>query len=231
MALLGSAAQAEDLYEVYKAAVQSDPLIREAEARRLAALEAKPQARGLLLPQIAVGGDTYMANADTEGYQRQFREIVDPVTGESSVGTVSVPFTNTTDTDAYWSYDAQLTQTVFRWDQWQRLKQADSQVALAEANYRVGAAGPHGARRAALLRRAGRRRHAVRRRGHARGRQSPARAGREALRGRADRHHRRAGSPRGARQRDRRRDRGQARARHARTSSCGSSPARPTRSW
>ena len=136
MALLGSVAQAEDLYEVYKAAVQSDPLIREAEARRLAALEAKPQARGLLLPQIAVGGDTYMANADTEGYQRQFREIIDPVTGESSVGTVAVPFTNTTDTDAYWSYDAQLTQTVFRWDQWQRLKQADSQVALAEANYR-----------------------------------------------------------------------------------------------
>ena len=37
MTLLGSAAQAEDLYEVYKAAVQSDPLIREAEARRLLA--------------------------------------------------------------------------------------------------------------------------------------------------------------------------------------------------
>jgi outer membrane protein len=78
-----------------------------------------------------------MGNADSQGYQRQFREIIDPVTGESSVGTVAVPFTNTTDTDAFWSYDAQLTQTVFRWDQWQRLKQADSQVALAEANYRA----------------------------------------------------------------------------------------------
>jgi len=137
LALLGSVSRAADLYEVYKAAVQSDPLIREAEARRLAALEAKPQARGLLFPQIAVGGDTYMANSDTQGYQRQFREIIDPGTGESSVGTVAVPFTNTTDTDAYWSYDANLTQTVFRWDQWQRLKQADSQVALAEANYRA----------------------------------------------------------------------------------------------
>ena len=42
MALLGSMAQAEDLYEVYKAAVQSDPLIREAEARRLAALAGLP---------------------------------------------------------------------------------------------------------------------------------------------------------------------------------------------
>jgi outer membrane protein len=137
LALLGAGARAENLLEVYQAAVRSDPLIREAEARRLAALEAKPQARGLLFPQVSLGGDTYMANADTQGYQRQFREIVDPVTGESSVATVSVPYTNTTDTDAYWSYDAQLTQTLFRWDQWQRLKQADSQVALAEANYRA----------------------------------------------------------------------------------------------
>jgi outer membrane protein len=137
VALFGCAARAENLFEVYKDAVESDPLIREAEARRLAALEAKPQARGLLLPQISVGGDTYMGNADTEGFQRQFREVVDPATGQTSVETVAVPFTNTTDTDAYWSYDAQLTQTVFRWDQWQRLKQADSQVALAEANYRA----------------------------------------------------------------------------------------------
>ena len=45
-ALLGPVAQAENLLDVYQAAVKSDPLIREAEARRLAALEAKPQARG-----------------------------------------------------------------------------------------------------------------------------------------------------------------------------------------
>ena len=50
---------------------------------------------------------------------------------------MSVPYTNTTDTDAFWNYDAQLSQTLFRWDQWQRLKQADSQVALAEADYRA----------------------------------------------------------------------------------------------
>ena len=137
LALLGSAARSENLLDVYQAAVKSDPLIREAEARRLAALEAKPQARGLLFPQISVGGDAYTASADTQGFQRQFREVVDPLTGESSVVAVSVPYTNSTDTDSLWSYDAQLTQTLFRWDQWQRLKQADSQVALAEANYRA----------------------------------------------------------------------------------------------
>lgn len=136
-ALLGPVGRTENLLEVYQAAVKNDPLIRESEARRLAALEAKPQARGLLFPQISVGGQAYTGNADTEGFQRQFREVVDPGTGESSAVAVSVPFRNNTDTDLYWDYNAQLTQTLFRWDQWQRLKQADSRVALAEANYRV----------------------------------------------------------------------------------------------
>ena len=49
-------AQAENLVEVYQAAAKSDPVVREAEARRLAALEAKPQARGLLFPQVNVNG-------------------------------------------------------------------------------------------------------------------------------------------------------------------------------
>jgi outer membrane protein len=140
LALIGSAARSENLLEVYQAAVRSDPLIREAEARRMAALEAKPQARGVLFPQISVNGDTFMASSDTAGSQRQFREVPDPTdpTGEAtSIEAVSVPYTNTTETDAYWSYDAQLTQTIFRWDQWQRLKQADSRVALAEAEYRA----------------------------------------------------------------------------------------------
>jgi len=73
-----------------------------------------------------VNGDAYTASADTEGNQRQFREVQDPVTGVSSVIAVSVPYTNTTETDAFWNFDALLTQTIFRWDQWQSLKQADS---------------------------------------------------------------------------------------------------------
>ena len=44
--------QAASLLEVYQQALQSDPRIHEAEARRLAALEAEPQARGVYLPQI-----------------------------------------------------------------------------------------------------------------------------------------------------------------------------------
>ncbi len=49
--------QAESLLEVYQQALQSDPRIHEAEARRLAALEAEPQARSLYLPQIDLNAD------------------------------------------------------------------------------------------------------------------------------------------------------------------------------
>ena len=53
MIAFSGTADAASLLEVYQQALQSDPRIHEAEARRLAALEAKPQARGVLLPQIA----------------------------------------------------------------------------------------------------------------------------------------------------------------------------------
>jgi outer membrane protein len=137
LGLSAAAVRAENLIEVYQAATQSDPLIREAEARREAALEVKPQARGALFPQIGIGGQVYTGDSDTKGYQTQFITRTDDQGNVVGGEWFSVPFTNKTDTDWYWDYSAQLTQTIFRWDQWQRLKQADLQVALAEANYRA----------------------------------------------------------------------------------------------
>jgi outer membrane protein len=128
LALLGTAARAENLLEVYSASLRSDPLIREAEARRMAALEGKPQARSLLLPQLSVEGQIYTANADGES---TFPSLDD--TGNI----VTVGNRSSTDVNQYWDYAAQLTQTIFRWDQWQSLQRADSEVALAEANYRA----------------------------------------------------------------------------------------------
>ncbi|MDH5226485.1 MAG: TolC family protein, partial [Gammaproteobacteria bacterium] len=121
--------RAENLLEVYADAVRSDPLVREAEARRSAALEAKPQARALLLPQVNVAGQLYTANADGESTFPQ----VNPTTGNI----VTVGNKSTTDVSQYWDYRAELTQTIFRWDQWQTLKRADASVAVAEANYRA----------------------------------------------------------------------------------------------
>ena len=47
--------QGASLMEVYQQALQSDPLIHEAESRRQAALELSPQARGLMFPQLSAG--------------------------------------------------------------------------------------------------------------------------------------------------------------------------------
>ncbi len=54
--LLTNAVPAADLLAVYQRALQNDPQLREAEATRLAALEAKPQALSTLLPQLAGNG-------------------------------------------------------------------------------------------------------------------------------------------------------------------------------
>ena len=54
--LCASAAPAADLLAVYQRALQNDPQLREAEATRLAALEAKPQALSALLPQLSGTG-------------------------------------------------------------------------------------------------------------------------------------------------------------------------------
>src|ERR1700761_2372241 len=56
LSLFASSAPAADLIAVYQRALQNDPQLREAEANRLAALEAKPQALSALLPQVSATG-------------------------------------------------------------------------------------------------------------------------------------------------------------------------------
>jgi len=111
-----STTNAASLLEIYQQALQGDPQIHEAEARRLAALEAKPQARGVLLPQVTVGGR--WSTFDTEG-------------SSFSLGlNRTVEVTQSTDQR---TFSANLTQTLFRWDQIVNLKRADKIVAKAEA--------------------------------------------------------------------------------------------------
>src|ERR1700743_2129883 len=62
--LLTDMAPAADLLAVYQRALQNDPQLREAEATRLAALEAKPQALSALLPQLS-GNGTISRERDT----------------------------------------------------------------------------------------------------------------------------------------------------------------------
>jgi len=133
-ALLSSAAGAENLLEVYQDAVQNDPLIREAEARREAALEVKPQARGLLLPQVNIDGQWAQSDSDSNS---TFTQAVDQDSNPATPPVIAIVNNEQSSDQDAWNYRAEATQTLFRWDQWQALKRADSQVALAEANYRA----------------------------------------------------------------------------------------------
>jgi outer membrane protein len=129
LALAGTASAAS-LLEVYQQALQSDPRIHEAEARRLAALEAEPQARGVLLPQINAGGN--WSSSDTDGSVSDFTFEEFPV-GSGEFRPAPVTFDSVTrDETTQWSVE--LRQTLFRWDQIVGLRQADKRVAKAEAN-------------------------------------------------------------------------------------------------
>ena len=117
---------AESLLDVYQRAVQSDPQIREAEANYLAALEAKPQARSSILPQISFNGS--LSDGSTEG-SNTFPQF-NPLTGLVE----NVTSFSDTDSDTT-NWDVQLRQTLFRWDQFVTLKQSDKRVNQAGANF------------------------------------------------------------------------------------------------
>ncbi len=129
-------ALAVDLLEIYEDAVTADPTVREAAANRLATLQSKPQALSALLPQIT-GQYTY-SKSWVSG-QNTFSQALDTSEPPDGIPDTVVPiesnFSQETDPRKFWQL--QLTQTLFRWDQWITLKQADKQVAQAEAQYRA----------------------------------------------------------------------------------------------
>lgn len=114
-----AAAQAASLLEIYQQALQSDPQIHEAEARRLAALEAGPQARSVLLPQLSVGGEWSRSEFDGTSVE---------IDSDGSIGSLS----SASETEVKrWQFT--LRQTIFRWDQIVGLRRADKLIAKAEA--------------------------------------------------------------------------------------------------
>src|SRR5271170_5501151 len=140
-------APAADLMAVYQRALQNDPQLREAEATRLAALEAKPQALSALLPQLA--GNALVSRERDTGFQNSTQSVqLPPCSPSIPVGTPCAPagtpanlfesflFTGTTDTNNH-HYTVDLRQSLFRWENWEALKRADSQVAQAEADYQA----------------------------------------------------------------------------------------------
>ncbi|HSN71776.1 MAG TPA: TolC family outer membrane protein [Steroidobacteraceae bacterium] len=130
LGLGSSATYAVDLLDVYQRALQSDPVIREAEALRLATLERKPQALAELLPQLNAAGS--INRRESEG-STTFLQALDPGPPPT---TVIVNTDQETDSD-FWQYQVELRQTVFRWDQWVTLQRADAEVAQAQIEYQA----------------------------------------------------------------------------------------------
>ncbi|MFA5939265.1 MAG: TolC family outer membrane protein [Sinimarinibacterium sp.] len=110
-------AQANDLLQVYDLAAQNDTTIWAARHARDAAVEAKPQARAALLPQL------------TGSYNYGYAET----TGTFEQGGTTFPIDNNGNDDAL---SVTLNQSIVSIASWRRLQQASEQVALAQATYR-----------------------------------------------------------------------------------------------
>jgi outer membrane protein len=132
--LWAGSAPAEDLMDVYKLAQARDPQFLEAADLRLAALEAKPQARAALLPQVFAGGEVETRETDGSG---TFLQAVDTAPGPGVTPEIEIVDVDQRISADTWRWQAGLRQSVFRWDQWQRLGRADSVIARAEASYRL----------------------------------------------------------------------------------------------
>ncbi|MGH9578503.1 MAG: TolC family protein, partial [Terriglobales bacterium] len=116
-------AVATDLDDVYQRAVANDPLIREADANRLAARESKPQAWAALLPQID-GQGSY----DDFDRTNTFTDIDPP---DPPLQTDQDRKGDTT------QWQLQLRQSVFSWQNWAALRRASAEVAQAESDYQA----------------------------------------------------------------------------------------------
>ena len=117
---VSTSVQAESLLEIYNKAVISDPSIREAQANMYATMEAKPQARADLLPQLDFSGQWQTRKTDGKN--------VIPI-----AGTPRNVLQETDEDSLNWSFD--LTQTLFRWDQFARMGRADQEVSQAQLDY------------------------------------------------------------------------------------------------
>lgn len=112
--LFSGGALAADLMAVYQEALANDAKFSAARAQFEAGQEKVVQGRAGLLPQIGLAADTTYTDAD-------FRTRVPP--GSSS------PSYNSN------GYGVQLTQPLFRWQNWVQFKQGELQTALAETQF------------------------------------------------------------------------------------------------
>lgn len=131
---ISGAAQSKDLIGVFEDAVHNDPIIRQADANRLAAREARPQAWAAVLPQI--NGTASITRDHNAGFQDQVNEIANPTNPNGPGELVVLPLPTVIDsTTKTWALN--LRQNVFSWTNWMNIKAASKEIAQAEATYQA----------------------------------------------------------------------------------------------
>ncbi len=113
-------AHATNLWQVWQLAKANDPAFREAQATRDASMEAKPEAWAQLFPSVSLTASRTKANSSSARL--------------SFFGSQVVPVNSTSNTTQN-QWGAQLTQTLFNWQQFKAVQGADYSVAQAQATY------------------------------------------------------------------------------------------------
>jgi len=124
----------KDLVGVFEDARKNDPVIRQADANRLAARESRPQAIAALLPQL--NGTAGITKDHQSGFQDSINAITNPANPNGPPLLVVIPEPDVIDTTTR-TWGLNLRQSVFSWSNWMTLKAASAQVAQAEATYQA----------------------------------------------------------------------------------------------
>jgi outer membrane protein len=116
--LLPVGAKAENLMASYARALENDPTMKQAEAKRLSIKESRKQGLAQFFPTVSVVGNS--------GREWRHNRIAD-------LRNLFPP------SQEYWnhSFSLNLTQPLFHWDHWVQLSQTDNQIAQAEAAYQA----------------------------------------------------------------------------------------------
>jgi len=110
--LVATPLRAENLLDIYQLAKQNDPTYLAAVAEYNAAKEASPEAWSAVLPHISLNGNHSEYDQDVTAL----------------FGSLNARYHSN-------SYGVTLTQTIYHQEQFDRISQADAQVAQAEANF------------------------------------------------------------------------------------------------
>ena len=121
---------AASLLDVYEQALINDPRIKEAFANKEAIIDAKPQARSFILPQLS--GSASFSDNDSDGQSTFQQKIINPINGEEVVITNNTDFLQESET---LQWDVTLRQAIFDYGSWMNLRKANKTVAQAEIDY------------------------------------------------------------------------------------------------